>query len=101
MSYGFNGNSIAGTPTDKIVRPSAFILFAPAQASGSSVDFTGLSGDSVTVWKETSSPGGTAEGGTHSQSYRTKIEALFADLHAASLSWDEFIVDRNGRNGRG
>ena len=93
ISYGLNGNSIAGTPTDKIVRPSAFIVFAPAQAAGTSVAFTGSAANAVTVYRDTSAPGGTAGGGT--QDKRTRINVLFADLHADNMTWTTFKTENN------
>ncbi len=97
ISYGLNGNSkaggtsIAGLSTDKITNPSAFIIFSPAQDSTGLVAFQGTSGASVTEYKGTSSPGGTAKGGTHSG--RKRINALFADLHSESMSWANFLLD--------
>lgn len=96
ISYGLNGysvdpNKVAGISTDKIARPSAFILFAPAQGTGSSVAFTGTAAATVTVYKDVSAPGGTATGGT--QNRRARINALFADLHADSLTWTAFKTD--------
>ena len=91
VSYGLNGNSVAGISTDKIVRPSAFILIAPAQSAGTSVAFTGTAATTVTVYKDTSFPGGTATGGT--QGKRTRINALFGDLHVDSLTWTTFKTD--------
>ncbi|MDP9254384.1 MAG: DUF1559 domain-containing protein, partial [Verrucomicrobiota bacterium] len=91
VSYGLNGNNIIGTAADKIVNPSLFILLAPAQASGSTVSFQGLGGAAVTVYKTTSTPGGTATGGTHNK--RTRINALFADLHSENILWTDFVND--------
>jgi prepilin-type N-terminal cleavage/methylation domain-containing protein len=83
VSYGINGiiPSIVGISVDKIVSPSVFILFAPAQASTATVSFQGLGGAAVTVYKSTSTPSGTAPApppphGTHST--RARINALFA-----------------------
>ena len=99
ISYGINANvypSGAAIPANKITKPTAFILFAPAQASGASVSFSGwanspLSG--VTVAGNgnntaTSSPGGVATGGT--QNNRQRINALFADLHSETMPWTTF-----------
>jgi prepilin-type N-terminal cleavage/methylation domain-containing protein len=98
VSYGINGiiPSIVGTSVDKIVSPSVFILFAPAQAAGTTVSFLGLGGAAVTVYKSTSTPGGTAPNpppphGTHSS--RVRINALFADLHLENMFWTTFIND--------
>jgi prepilin-type N-terminal cleavage/methylation domain-containing protein len=92
VSYGINGTAnFIGTSVDKISQPTIFILFAPAQASTATVTFqgtavTGLPG--VTVLQATSAPGGAALGGTHSS--RTKINALFADLHLENMEWSVF-----------
>jgi prepilin-type N-terminal cleavage/methylation domain-containing protein len=96
VSYGLNGNSVAGLSVDKIVRPSAFILLAPTQSSGAAVAFQGVSSAKVTVYKATSAPGGTATGGT--QNKRTRINALFADLHVGTLSWTDFLLDQDAAN---
>ncbi|MGI8955946.1 MAG: type II secretion system protein [Chthoniobacterales bacterium] len=93
ISYGLNLNA-AQKSTDKIQKPSLFILFAPAQASGSQVLFSGVSGTAVTLLRAASVPGGTAVGGTHQK--RNSINALFADLHAESLSWTTFKLDPTG-----
>ena len=69
VSYGINGNAVIGISTDKIARPSAFIVFAPAQSRGASVAFTGTRGDDRhrlqgcefsgrgADWRNTKSPG--------------------------------------------
>jgi len=94
VSYGINGNNVVGTSVDKIASPTVFILFAPAQTRGQTVTFLGfgtsgapgvrvlgIGGDQAT-----SNPDGTAAtGGTHSS--RTKINALFADLHLENMAW--------------
>ena len=97
ISYGFNGNSVFGNSTDKIKRPSAFILIAPAQAMGTNVSFSGGISAAVTVYKAASVPGGTASGGTHTS--RTRINALFADLHVAPLTWSDFLLDADSNGG--
>jgi prepilin-type N-terminal cleavage/methylation domain-containing protein len=94
ISYGLNGNtkgaansnSVAGLSADKIQSVSAFILFAPAQAIGNTVTFSGTSAANVTVYKNT-----TASGGTHNR--RTRINACFADIHVENLTWAHFIND--------
>jgi len=95
ISYGLNGNSVIGTQIDKIKNVSAFILFAPAQNAGDTVGFDAVATDQATVYKSTSTPGGTASAtkphGTHSG--RTRINALFADLHTESMRWTTFIND--------
>ncbi len=94
VSYGINGNNVVGTSVDKIASPTVFILFAPAQTQGPTVTFLGfgtsgapgvrvlgIGGDQAT-----SNPDGSAAiGGTHSS--RTKINALFADLHLENMPW--------------
>jgi prepilin-type processing-associated H-X9-DG protein len=93
VSYGINGKSVINLQADKIVKPSAFILFAPAQSpagkSGASA-FLGTAGDAapgVTVVQG----GKTAKGGTHSG--KTRINALFADLHTENMLWSVFKND--------
>jgi prepilin-type N-terminal cleavage/methylation domain-containing protein len=99
ISYGVNANIYPGgaaMSASKITKPTAFILFAPAQASTTTVSFLG-SGNSplpgVTVAGNgnntaTSSPGGVAIGGT--QNNRQRINALFADLHCETMPWTTF-----------
>jgi prepilin-type N-terminal cleavage/methylation domain-containing protein/prepilin-type processing-associated H-X9-DG protein len=109
ISYGINQN-VAGTGlfANRIVTPSVFILFAPAQDdSATTVEFLGTAGyaaPGVTVVgkggsppppapplpaKATSFPPGTdAIGGTHSS--RKQINALFADWHAENMLWTTF-----------
>ncbi len=96
VSYGFNGNSVLGLSSDTIARPSAFILIAPTQTTASTVSFSGNPSNSVTVYKASSVPGGTAIGGTHN--HRTRINALFADLHVDSLTWSDFLLDQDVSN---
>jgi prepilin-type N-terminal cleavage/methylation domain-containing protein/prepilin-type processing-associated H-X9-DG protein len=100
VSYGVNNgpsNNVVGATVDKISKPSIFILFAPAQASGTAVSFQGTAGfatlPGVKVLgiggnQATSTPGGNATGGTHGG--RQKINALFADLHSENMSWTTF-----------
>ncbi len=95
VSYGLNLNAV-GLASDKILRPTAFILIAPAQDSADSVGFLGLSGATVTVNRAVSDPGGSAKGGT--QNKRTRINALFADLHVGTLTWNEFLQDQDSGN---
>jgi prepilin-type N-terminal cleavage/methylation domain-containing protein/prepilin-type processing-associated H-X9-DG protein len=101
VSYGVNGTSgVIGMSADKISKPSVFIVFAPAQASGPAVNFQGIgntknqanlaASTNVTVvgiggGQATSVPGGNATGGTHNS--RTKINALFADWHVENMAW--------------
>ncbi len=93
ISYGLNGNpgsgsSIAGLSVTKITNPSVFIMFAPSQATGATVTFAGGTAAAVTVYKNTNP---AASGGTHNN--RTKINALFADLHSENMLWTTFIND--------
>jgi prepilin-type N-terminal cleavage/methylation domain-containing protein len=96
VSYGINGTAgVVGMSADRISKPTAFIVFAPAQASGATVNFQGtanttsqanLAGSpNVTVIAVASVPGGSAQGGT--QSNRTKINAMCADWHVESMLW--------------
>src|SRR5262249_49512340 len=83
VSYGINSNLYSsGVPisADKIIKPTVFIVFAPAQKSGTTVSFQGAgnspgpAGQGVTVLANASNPGGTATGGTNSS--RGKIGAV-------------------------
>ncbi len=101
ISYGINSkiydvNNVA-ISADKIAKPTVFILFAPAQDNATTVNFQGLAttpGPGVTVLGNsstvTSNPpnSGAAPGGT--QSNRTRINALFADLHCENMLWSAF-----------
>jgi len=96
VSYGINGTAgLVGMSADKISKPSVFIVFAPAQASGSAVNFQGI-GDTtsqaslvaspnVTVVADATVPNGPATGGTHVN--RQQINALCADWHVQSMAW--------------
>ena len=92
VSYGINVNAVS-ISTDKIVRPSAFILFAPAQKRGTTPAFLGTAVTAAPgVWVKDSgnSSSGTATGGT--QNRRARINALFGDLHADSMTWTAFTA---------
>ena len=101
ISYGINSNiyvnNVAISAT-KIMNPSGFILFAPAQASGPTVSFLGWAnspGAGVTVVgiggnTVTSSPGGNVTDGTHN--LRQRVNALFGDLHGETMSWTQFAT---------
>jgi len=109
ISYGINANiypppNNTAISADKITKPTIFILFAPAQASGTTVSFQGTAltaAPGVTVLgigpppppppQATSNPGGNATGGTHSS--RQKINALFADLHLENMTWSVFTTN--------
>jgi len=98
ISYGVNAKIVSGATAisaTNIRKPTAFILFAPAQTSGGTVSFSGWANSfpGVTVLgiggtTATSTPGGDATGGT--QNSRQRINALFADLHCETLSWATF-----------
>jgi prepilin-type N-terminal cleavage/methylation domain-containing protein len=92
VSYGINSNIYDGSnlpiSADKIQKPTMFILFAPAQKSGTITDFQGAGNSTapgVKVLAATSTPGGSATGGTHSN--RAKINAICADLHVENMLW--------------
>jgi prepilin-type N-terminal cleavage/methylation domain-containing protein/prepilin-type processing-associated H-X9-DG protein len=100
VSYGLNGNNVAGMAADKVTNQSAFIVFAPAQtSSNTAVAFSGNAASGapgVTVYKTTSSPGGSSSGatphGTHSG--RKRINAVFADWHSENIPWTNFVNDQ-------
>jgi prepilin-type N-terminal cleavage/methylation domain-containing protein len=100
VSYGLNQNINGGTNTsgilaEKITNPSGFIVYAPAQASGTTTTFSGtgaVSAPGVTVLKNASGPGGNAVGGT--QNSRKRINAVFGDWHVETMSWTTFINDQ-------
>jgi prepilin-type N-terminal cleavage/methylation domain-containing protein/prepilin-type processing-associated H-X9-DG protein len=96
VSYGINGTAgVVGSSADKISKPTVFIVFAPTQAAGAIVSFQGVgnttsdanlaASSNVKVVAQTSTPGGTATGGTHNS--RTKINAMFADWHVETIPW--------------
>src|SRR4030095_2471338 len=98
ISYGVNANIYPGggaaMPASKITKPTVFIFFAPAQASGTTVSFLGLANSplpGVTVLgmdggnARSNPPGANATGGT--QNNRQRINALFADLHSETMPW--------------
>ncbi len=93
ISYGINvnvyPNNVAMT-ADKVSKSTIFILFAPAQAVGPTVTFSGLATTGAPGVTENAgtSNAGLATGGTHST--RTKINALFADLHLENMPWTTF-----------
>jgi prepilin-type N-terminal cleavage/methylation domain-containing protein len=92
VSYGVNGGTgVVGSLMDKVNVPSVFILFGPAQDSTPATPkFQGTAGAAVTVNKATSSPGGTAPGGTHNR--RKRVDACMADLHVENMSWATFTA---------
>lgn len=102
VSYGFNGNAVSGPGeggggpgpllSDQITNTSVFVLFAPAQGSGPTPVFYGTAAGPVTIVKQTSSPGGTAAGGTHKR--RRRIAACMADLHVEDMDWNTFRSDQ-------
>ena len=101
ISYGVNANIYpaggGAMSVGKITKPTAFILFAPAQAAGTTVNFAAWANSNsldkgVTVAgtgsTATSNPGGVATGGT--QNNRQRVNALFADLHCETMAWTTF-----------
>ena len=107
ISFGINSNVYPGgvaISADKITKPTVFVLFAPAQAAGASVTFSGLAttgAPGVEVLgtgggTATSTPGGAATAGT--QNNRTRINALFADLHCETMLWATFTNDAVNAN---
>ena len=98
VSYGINHNTItttnAGIIAERIVNPSGFIVFAPAQASGTTTTFQGFgtqAAPGVTVLMDQNAPGGGATGGTYAS--RRRINVVFADWHVEVLSWTTYISD--------
>ena len=101
VSYGINATAgVVGISGDRISKPTSFIVFAPAQASGTSVTFQGIANttsqanlvasSNVTVkgigsGQATSVPGGNATGGTNNA--RAKISAVCADWHVENMLW--------------
>jgi prepilin-type N-terminal cleavage/methylation domain-containing protein len=91
VSYGINTNILPSNvpiSADKITKPITFVVFAPAQKSGTTVSFQGLGNSSapgVNVLAAASSPGGGAAGGTHAN--RKKISVMFADWHTEIMPW--------------
>jgi prepilin-type N-terminal cleavage/methylation domain-containing protein len=96
VSYGINGTpGVIGMSADKISKPSVFIVFAPAQAFGSTVNFGGIgdttsqtnlaNSSNVTVLGTATVPNGPATGGTHVN--RRQINALCADWHVEAIAW--------------
>jgi len=99
VSYGLNentkdANSTQAVPTlssDKILKPSEYILFAPAQTKTSPY-FTGKAGDTgVTVKNTSAGRYGDTAGGTHNRGQR--INACMADLHVENMLWKDFHDD--------
>lgn len=99
VSYGVNPNVYpagARMPAIKITKPSGFILFAPAEASGATISFQGTAASAVPGVgvvgiggnTATSTPGGNATGGTHNS--RQMVTALFGDFHCENMTWSAF-----------
>jgi prepilin-type N-terminal cleavage/methylation domain-containing protein len=99
VSYGVNPNIYpagAAMPAIKITKPSGFILFAPAEASGATLSFQGTAASAVPGVgvlgiggnTATSTPGGNAIGGTHNS--RQLVTALFGDFHCENMTWSAF-----------
>lgn len=91
VSFGFDVNAVTTTPStsalssDKVVNPSVFILFAPAQDGSATTRFTGTAGTPVTIDKGGGGSQGTALGGT--QGKRKRTNACMADLHVETMNW--------------
>jgi prepilin-type N-terminal cleavage/methylation domain-containing protein len=100
VSYGVNFNIYPGgaaISADKITKPTAFILFAPAQAPGATVSFQGSATSAAPGVRvmgvggnaaRSAPPGANATAGT--QNNRTRINALFGDLHSETMPWATF-----------
>ncbi len=93
ISYGMNENAV-GVLADKVTNPSGFIVYAPAQAAGTSVVFQGTGATAapgVTVNKNgiNNAGGNPATGGT--QNNRKRINVVFGDWHAETMAWTTFI----------
>jgi prepilin-type N-terminal cleavage/methylation domain-containing protein len=95
VSYGINNYAGAlGVDTSKIINPSAFILFAPAQNPNANLNTISFQGTAATglpgVWVRTNSTNwGTIPAGI--QQRRQRISAVTADGHADNLLWTTFI----------
>jgi prepilin-type N-terminal cleavage/methylation domain-containing protein len=96
VSYGVNATAgVVGMSADRISKPTAFIVFAPAQDNSATVKFQGIgnttsqanlaASSNVKVVAQNSTPGGAAVGGTHNG--RRKINALCADWHVEAMLW--------------
>jgi prepilin-type N-terminal cleavage/methylation domain-containing protein len=100
ISYGINSKVYDANnvpiSAEKITKPTVFVLFAAAQVAGATVGFSGTGASGAPGVKvlgiggnqATSTPGGNAIAGT--QNNRTKINALFADLHSETMPWATF-----------
>ena len=104
VSYGINNYSgtlvPGGLDTSKIINPSAFILFAPAQSSNSTISFAGtaVSAGGVRVValgqgpppSAQSNPGGSINFGI--QQKRQRISAVCFDGHAENMTFGMFCA---------
>lgn len=104
VSYGINNYQGSGNPLGvdvaKVVNPSAFIFFAPAQNSGPTVNFIGTAASpapGVWVSKDTTSSGtvncGGGSLGCGVQQKRQRINAVCADGHVDNMLWKYFKSD--------
>ena len=100
VSYGINGKSHEqqlGTSADKIAKPSGLSLRSCASIRGqSSLQPNGdcqLAAPGVPAYKAASSARRLLTDGTHSS--RTKINALFADLHLENMPWQAVVHKRH------
>ncbi|MGH7939112.1 MAG: hypothetical protein ACRD5Z_22250, partial [Bryobacteraceae bacterium] len=89
ISYGLNANantSKGALSINQIMKPSEFILFAPAQP------FIKTAGEtSATAPPNSAGPGGSNAGGTSANA--SYIGACFADLHVENLPGTTFHSD--------
>ena len=96
VSYGINeycfSDPLSKTPTgntSQYVSPSQLVLMAPAMEDDTVIRFAGLAESNPALKKPQPAGGGKAEPkGTHFK--RAQINALYADWHAAAISYREF-----------
>jgi prepilin-type N-terminal cleavage/methylation domain-containing protein len=105
VSYGINNYSGTlvpdGLDTSKIINPTAFILFAPAQSSNTTISFAGTAasvggvkvvglGQGPPPSAQSNPPGGTINFGIQQQ--RQRISAVCFDGHAENMTWGMFCA---------
>ena len=98
VSYGINENCFSDpqskTPTgnaSQFVAPSQLILMAPAMEEDAEIKFIGTAESNPRLKKPQPAAAGGGKGepmGTHFK--RAQINALYADWHAAAISYREF-----------
>ena len=104
ISYGVNANIYPNVPARLLQCPlpkspslQRFILFAPAQASGTTVSFSRHGPISTSLGVTVAGVGGNAVqqspeemlSAAHKINGR-RINALFADLHCETMAWTAF-----------